>query len=105
MPDATASPFGPAALGTVAATLFTTAAGPTVTQIISVDVTNTSALPITFRLSEGADAAGKRLFDTMIAGNGKLESTTVRTLAASTAIQGYGSLTGLTCKVTTVIST
>ena len=61
MTDTLARIVGPVALANAAATVYTVPAATTVT-LRSIHVTNETGVQHTFRLSVGADGAGKRLF-------------------------------------------
>ncbi len=61
MSDTLARLVGPLAIGASAATVYTVPVGTT-TTVRSIHVSNETASPRTFRLSIGADGAGKRLF-------------------------------------------
>jgi hypothetical protein len=83
---------GPAAVSNAAATKYTTPAG-TRARVRHIHVSNTSAGPVNFTLSIGADAAGTRIFDAYtIAAGAVLDHYGLYVLAAAEIIQAFGSV-------------
>jgi len=91
--------YGPAALTTSAATKYTVPS-TTKTIIRHIHVSNTSAAPLTFTLSVGADAAGTRLFDGYsIAAGAVLDWFGYLVMDAAEILQALGSGTALVLTV------
>lgn len=83
---------GPAAVTNAAATKYTVPAGAR-TIIRHIHVENTSAGPVNFTASIGADAAGTRLFDAYtIAAGAVFDHFCYYVLAAAEILQAFGSV-------------
>lgn len=102
MPDTAKRLAGPAAVGTVAATVYTTPAATT-TVLRNIHVANTTTGALTFNLSVGADAAGTRLYSGFsVPANGSLDWSGFIPLAATEVLQALASAAGLTLTVSGV---
>jgi hypothetical protein len=89
MADTAARLYGPTALGTSAATIYTSAAS-TVTIIRHIIVVNTTLAVVRVTISVGADAAGTRiLYVYPIGANQNYEWKGFLVLAAAELIQAY----------------
>ena len=89
MADAASRVAGPVALGAAAATIYTV---PAATQAIlrSIHVSNETAAVHTFRVSIGADGAGKRLFyDQPVQPGDSFDWSGFIVLAATEVLQAY----------------
>ncbi len=97
---------GPTQLGTAAATVYTVPASTT-TILRHIKVCNESSSAVSFTLSIGADAAGKRLYyQVSIPGNGVLDWSGFEILAAAETLQSYASAsTSLTLTLSGVEAT
>lgn len=83
---------GPAAVSNAAATKYTVPAGAR-TIVRHIHVENTSAGPVNFTVSIGADAAGTRLFDAYtIAAGAVLDHFCYYVLAAAEILQALASV-------------
>lgn len=96
---------GPSALGTTAATIYTTPASTT-TSLRNIHVVNTSAGSLTLTMSVGTDAAGTRIYDALtIPTKSALAWDGLIVLAATEVIQAFGSAAGLTITLSGVETT
>lgn len=96
---------GPAAMATSSTLLYT--CGVTKTWVRELRVVNTTASPITFKLSVGVDAAGARLVsDAEVPANGIFkESGLVTILDSGGTLYGHAASSGLTIQLCGVEST
>lgn len=91
--------YGPAAVTASAANAVVVTSGHTYI-LIDITVANTTASPIDFTMSFGADAAATRLYPAVtIAPHSSLNWTGRRVMKTTEAMQVFGSATGLTITV------
>lgn len=86
---------GPALLTNAAATKYTVPAG-TMTIVQHLHVENPTALPVTFTMSIGTDAAGTRIYDVYTIGAGQvLDAFCKYVLTAGEIIQAFAGTTNV----------